>query len=168
MAQNVEKIEDRTSDNDAPSASIACGIESSWAKLREALAKSLPEEVLSAAGTPAGWASACEEMAAGLPHLAESFPEVIRDWLLPRVGSEAEAILREAQRQRTKRLYQMWRDLPDSERKVWEGKASRARDEYADLLHEWRCHRLQDEPKRPQSAYFLWVRSKYDEFKNAG
>ena len=102
-------------------------------------------------------------MAAGLPHLAESFPEAIRDWLLPRVAIEAEAILREAWRQR---LPDQWRDLPESERKVWEEQASRARDQDAHLLHEWRCLRLQDEPKRPRSAYFLWVQSKWDEFKN--
>lgn len=145
--------------SDVPLAADAGGFASSWTTLRDALARSLPEEVVAAACKPAGWSTACEEMAAGLPRLVESFPESFRDWLLPRVRIEAEAILHEATRLRMSRLSAMWQDLPTSDRQAWERKAARALDEYHDLLHEWRSQRLQAEPRRPLSAYFMWVRS---------
>ena len=144
--------------SDVPVAADDGGFESSWNTLREALARSLPEEVVVSACKPAGWAPACEEMAAGLPRLVE-FPASFRDWLQPRVRIEAEAILHEATRLRMSRLPAMWQDLPESERQAWERRAARALDEYQDLLHEWRSLRLQAEPRRPLSAYFMWVRS---------
>jgi len=132
-------------------------IEKVWTPLRNALASSLPDDMLYAITGPTAWKSACSQVSVMMKQAAQSLPESVREWLLARVDAEAETLLTVAQREHGQRILSMWRDMPEAERSSWEAQAVIEKTEYEKQAWEWRQGLLQHEPKRPRSAYFLWA-----------
>ena len=135
----------------------ASEIEKVWIPLRNALANSMPDDMLDAVTGPIAWKSACSQVYVMMTQAAQSLPEIAREWLLPRVEVEVDALLRVVQSQRGQRLIDMWRDMPEAERSRWEAQAANEKTKYETLVRERAKGRLQHEPMRPRAAFFLWV-----------
>ena len=92
-----------------------------------------------------------------------SLPAPVKEWMINRNRREAEAMLQEGYQQWVKRLQLQWQELPECDRRRREEDAEHLLNEYRVAQLKWRNGYLQQEPKRPCSAYFQWMSEKVHE-----